>query len=162
MQLYRYNEPLEDDELAFLQRKEGKERQQFYKLIRMAMIVAFVVPFIMTWVNALSGKDNPFSYGYYFASTGIIMLLSGGVVYMVYHNTLQVVQRDISHATKTIELTHISRKQYMAQNNSFHFYLTSPTRLSIEVSEKDYHRLDEGDEVNIEYTTYSKMYLGYF
>jgi hypothetical protein len=50
----------------------------------------------------------------------------------------------------------------MPVNNSYFFYLSSAIKLSIEVEEYDYRRLEKGDEVNIEYTTFSQMYLGYF
>ena len=162
MQLFRYNEPMNEDELAFLQKKENRERKQLYKVVRGSMIACFVIPFILAWFNAIDGKADPFSYTDYFLATGFIMFLCGVVIYIVYHNTLKKIQGEIKEGTKTIELTHITRKQYMPQNKTYYFYLNSPTKLSIDVSELDFRRFEEGDELNIEYTTYSKMYLGYF
>lgn len=61
-----------------------------------------------------------------------------------------------------IEKTHITEKKYMPQNDSYYFYLDSPTKLSIEVSQDDYRKLDIGDEINIEFGRYSKEYFGYY
>jgi hypothetical protein len=50
----------------------------------------------------------------------------------------------------------------MPQTNSCFFYLDSPVKLSVEVSPQYFERLSAGDELNIEYATYSKAYFGYF
>lgn len=162
MQVFRYNEPMNEHELGFLQKKEEKERTQFTKLVRIVMIVSFVVPFIVAWLRATNNDHDPFSYGTYFSGVGLLMGIGALILFPAYSRTLGILQRDIRKGTKTVELTHVTRKQYMQQNNTYHFYLNSPNKLSIEVSEIDYHSLGEGDELNIEYTTYSKMYLGYF
>ena len=162
LELIRYNEPLETDELAFLCKKEDKERKQFYKVIRVFMIFCFVLPYIVAWFRAAEGTENPFSYATYFLGVIFLLLFSGVAVYIGYHRTLKQIQADIRDRTKTIERTHILRRQYMPHNNSYYFYIDSSTKLSIEVSEPDYHRLDDGDELSIEYTTHSKLYLGYF
>ncbi len=162
MQLFRYNEPMNGHELGFLQRKEEKERKQFTKLVRILMIICFVIPFIIAWLKATNNERDPFSYSSYFFGVGLLLLICAVILYPAYTYTLGKLQRDIGTGTKTIELTHITRKQYMPQNNTYHFYLNSPNKLSIEVSENDFHRMAEGDELNIEYTTVSKMYLGYF
>lgn len=98
----------------------------------------------------------------YFAGVFFLMCFSSGILYLVYRYSLQKLQYDVKHTTKTIELTRITRKQYMPQNNTFYFYLDSPHKLSIEVSELYFRKLDQGDEVNIEYSTYARLYLGYY
>jgi hypothetical protein len=162
LQLYRYNEPLEKEELAFLLKKEVKERKQFYKLIRVLMVFCFVCPFIIGWFRALNDVPDPFSYLFYFSSVLFLTCFSGFAVYMGYSISLRRVQEDLRIGTKTIEQTTITRRQYVPHNNTYYFYLSSPNKLSIEVKVDDYHTMKDGDELSIEYTTYSKMYLGYF
>ena len=162
MQLVRYNEPLEAEELSFLKKKEQKERGQYYKLIKWLMIFSFLCPFVIAWLQAMEGMENPFSYRSYFVGVFYLMCFSGGGTYFVYYFNLRKVQSDIHHKTKTIERAHITRKQFMPHNNTYHFYIDAPSRLSIEVTAIDFNRLDKGDELSIEYTTYSKIYLGYF
>lgn len=162
LQLLRHNEPLDADEVAFLRRKEERERKQFYKLIRRLMLFAFIIPFAMAWFRAAEGDELAFSFARYFFGVFFLLVFTSVVTYIAYHRTLRRVQFDIKHRTKTIESTHITRKQYMPHNNTYYFYLDSPNKLSIEVQEHDYRRMDSGDELSIEYTTYSKQYLGYF
>ncbi len=162
LQQYRHNEPLEEDELAFLQNKLQKESAQFYKIVRILLMFCFACPFLIAWFRAMNDVEDPFSYKYYFGGVLFLMAFSGSIVYVAYYNTLRRVQRDIKKGTKTVERVHITRKQYMPHNNTYYIYLTSPVKLSIEVSVDDYRNMAEGDELNIEYTTYARFYLGYF
>jgi hypothetical protein len=162
MQLIRYNEPLEHEEIAFLQRKEVRERKQFYKVIRVLMLLCFICPFVVAWFRAADGAENPFSYQAYFVGVVFLLCFSGTGVYIAYRRSLHQLHADLRNQTKTVERTHVTRKQFMPHNNTFHFYLDSPNKLSIEVSETDFHNTEQGDELNIEYTTYSRQYLGYF
>lgn len=168
MELVRYNEPLETEELAFLKREEALERRQFFKITKVFMVLSFIIPFVFAWFHAARQTENeavasnPFSYLHYFVGVFFLLAFSGTALYISYKRTLAKVQQDIKHGTKTVEHCNITRKQYMPQVNNYYFYISSPTKLSIEVSEEDYHRLNNGDEVSIEYSTYSKTYLGYF
>lgn len=160
--LIRHNEPLEEEEIVFLSRKELRERKQFYNLIRIVMTLSFVIPFIVAWVRAFDGDEGAFSYLFYFSGVCLLLCFSGLVIFLAYNRTLRRVQADIRKQTKTIENTRIVRKQYMPHNNKYYFYLDSPNKLSIEVKERDYLRFESGDELNIEYTTHAELYLGYF
>ena len=162
VELVKYREALSKDELSFLRNKEGKELKQFFKIVRVFMVLCFVCPFIIAWFRAVEGMENPFSLAYYFMGVTFLACFSGAGIYWGYYHNLRKVQKDISSGTKTIERTYITRKQYIPSNNSFYLYLTSSIKLSIEVNELDFRRLENGDEVNIEYTTFSKLYLGYF
>lgn len=126
------------------------------------MVLCFLVPFLLAWLWALDGAPDPFSVKRYFLGVCMLMLLAGGGIFLAYRRVLHPLRLDLRQGTKTVERVHLTRKVYMLQNNTHHFYLDSPTRLSIEASPEDYARLDEGDEVNIEYTTCSKIYLGYY
>jgi len=161
-EIIRYQEPLSPDELDFLRRKVAQDKRQFYKVLRVLLVLSFVCPFIVAWIRAFIGVPNPFSYGFFFLGVGFLLAFSATTAYVSYYYFLRKVVQDLRANEKIIERAHITGKRYMPQTNSYHFYLDSPTRLSIEVSEPDYKLLKEGDEVNIEYTTVSKMYLGYF
>lgn len=130
--------------------------------MRVLMVMCFICPFAGAWIKALKGDETAFSYFYYFLGVGFLMAFSGVAIYWSYRLHLYKVQQDIKHGTKIIESVHITRKQYMPSTNTYYFYLSSPVKLSIEVSEEDYRSLDKDDEVNIEYTSYSQQYLGYF
>ena len=158
----RYVEPLTNDERSFLTRKEVKERKQFYGGARVIMGICFAVPFAFAWVKALDGSSNPFSPAKYFAGVIFLLGLSGVSGYISYYRTLRKVQIDLRKGVKAVESASVTRKVFMPHDSSFHLYLNSTAHLSIEVSEVDYRRLEEGDEVNIEYTPSAKVYLGYY
>lgn len=162
LELVTYREPLNRDEVSFLRRKEEKDRRQIYRIMRVFLMLCFIVPFIVAWFRAFAGQNNPFSFGYYFLGVLFLACFSFAGIYWGYYHNLRRVQLDLKYRTKTVERTFITRKQYMPANNSYFFYLSSAVKLSIEVEEQDYRRLEKGDEVSIEYTTFSKMYLGYF
>jgi len=162
LDLVKYREPLSTEELSFLRRKEEREKKQLYKIVRVFMILCFICPFIVAWFHAADGQDNPFSFTHYFFGVLFLLCFSAAGIYWGYYHNLRKVQMDIKYGTKTIERAFITRKQYMPISNAYFFYLSSAIKLSIEVAEYDYRRLKDGDEVNIEYTTYSKQYLGYF
>lgn len=126
------------------------------------MIMCFLVAFAGAWYRAAGGVENAFSPLRYFGFTAFLLSLCTLAVWLSYRLYLRKVLWDLKSLTKTIEQSHITRKQYMPQNKSYHFYIDSPNRLSIEVSQDDFYHMDEGDEVSIEYTTHAKIFLGYF
>ena len=89
-------------------------------------------------------------------------MLSLVTTYIAYRTYPRKTQLDIQEKTKTIEKIHIVKKVHIATRDTYHFYIDSKIKLSIEVSHEDYLLLNVGDEVSIEYTTHSREYLGYF
>ncbi|MBA3829577.1 MAG: hypothetical protein H0X33_11620 [Taibaiella sp.] len=158
----RYMEALDNSELSFLIVQEEKERRQYYKVFRFLMFLSFILPFAGSWYKAYDGAPNAFSALKFFTSTAVLLSISAGGTWMSFRINLRKIQWDIKQRTKTIETTQITQKRYMPHNDTYHFYLSSLTKLSIEVTPEDYHRLAEGDEVSIEYTTHACFYLGYF
>lgn len=162
MELVKYLEPLNVEEIAFLQKKEQRDRRSFYRAVRALLIICFLIPFLVAWGGALYGKPNAFSYLRYFTGVAFLLCFAGLCAYISYYHHLRKVQLDLQHRSKTIERTQITEKKFMAMNGIYYFYLNSSVKLSIEVTEDHFHNLEDGDEVNIEYTTYSRQYLGYF
>lgn len=153
---------MEPGELAFLVQKEHRDKKIYYRIFRLLMFCSFLFPFIGSWYRAFEGAPNAFSIPRFFVSTAILLTISITAMLFAYRANLGKVHADIRQRTKTIETTHIMRKQYMHRSDAYYFYLDSPNKMSIQVANADYHRLDVGDEVNIEYYTHSKLYLGYF
>ena len=150
------------EELQFLERKESKERTQYYKVFQMLMVLSFIIPFAGAWYRATDGAPNAFSPSKFFVTASILLFISSFSTYMTYRLNLRKVQLDLRQKTKTIEISHVTRKLQVPTNSTYHLYLDSTIRLSIEVTYEDFVRLDEGDEVCIEYTSNSRQYLGYF
>ena len=157
-----HNELLSPDELRFLVEKDGKETRNFYKAISIFMVICFIIPFAIAWYKAIDGEEYAFSYTSYFLGVGYLLAFLGVGAWFAYRRTLYKIKKDIHHRSKTVERTHITRKQYMPHNHTYYFYLASPNKLSVEVTENDYYMLNDGDELNIEYSTHAKLYFGYF
>ena len=172
---YTYEEPMNESELSFLRQKEEKEKRMFTRTVRNLSVMFIIVPcclgIIMESIKrrqdtpdmaAFRDKQDPHVYLYYFIGMLFLLVLVAIGSYVSYNRTLKQLLRDIRLGNKTIEQTAIYRKQFVESNNTYHFFLRSTFKLSIEVSEEDYSNYDEGDEINIEYSTYSKNYFGYF
>lgn len=157
-----YIEPLSSGELDFLVRKEAKERGLYYKVFSMLMVVSFIVPYVAAWYRVADGAPNAFSYTKFFVAAGILLVISSVATYVSYRFNLRNLQLDIKERSKTIVLSHITRKMYVASNDTYHFYIDSFIKLSIEVSLPDYQQFKEGDEISLEYSTHAHEYLGYF
>lgn len=162
LELQRSTEPLLAEELTFLEKKEAKERAQYYKVYEMLMLLSFIIPFAGAWYRAYDGAPDAFSPVKFFCAAGILLFISTFSTWLTYRINLRKVQLDIKYKTKTIEITTILRKQQFAMSNTYYFYIDSRIKLTIEVSFEDYQRMDEGDEVSIEYATHSHVYFGYF
>lgn len=161
-----YEDKMDSEELSFLKEKRETEAKQFYKVANVLMILCFVIPFLFSWFKAVEGKENEYEIAFmpskYFGGVGFLLVFVGGIMYAVYRRFLHKLEKDIKTRSKTVEHTHIQRKQFMPHDKRYYFYLDSPTKLSIEVSEQDYVNMREGDELSIEYSTNYKFYFGYF
>ncbi|WP_118972783.1 hypothetical protein [Taibaiella koreensis] len=172
---YTYQEPMTDSELSYLKEKEAREKRAFLRTMRTLAVLFVIVPcclgIIMESVKRsqdtpamarLREEQEPRVYLYYVL--GMIFLLLVVIVggYIGYLRNLKPLVKDIRLGNKTIENTGIMRKQHVSSNNTHHFFLRSTFKLSIEVSKEDYALYEEGDEINIEYSTFSKVYFGYF
>ncbi len=172
---YTYEEPMNQAELSFLREKEAKEKPMFFRTIRTLSVLFIIVPcclgIIMESIKRnqdnevmarLREEEDPHVYLYYFVGMLVLLLIVALGGYISYSRTLKRLQKDIRLGLKTVEQTEISRKQFVDSNNTYHFFLRSTFRLSIEVSKEDFAVYEEGDEINIEYSTFSKTYFGYF
>jgi len=172
---YTYEEPMNESELAFLREKEDKERRMLIRTVRNLSIGFIIIPcslgIIMEsikrrddtpYMTRIRDEEDPHVYLYYFCGMVFLLLLVGIASFVSYNRTLKRLMKDIRLGHKTIEQTTISRKQFVESNNTYHFFLSSRAKLSIEVSPDDFNLYVEGDEINIEYSSFSKNYFGYF
>lgn len=157
-----HNELMFTEELDFLIRKDEKDTRLFYGALRVLMIICFIIPFIVAWFRAFNGEKRPFEYGAYFLGVLFLLGFLGLCAWIAYRRVLYKLKMDVKNKMKTIERAKIVRKQYMPHDSKYYFYLDSPNKLSIEVSQKDYYLFGDGDELNIEYSANSKFYFGYF
>lgn len=156
-------ERMEEDELAFLERRYIQESKQFYLGMKWTLLVMMVFPlFVVLFHQCMDKKDglsNREIWIYMQCGTLIlyIFVFLGG-----YLRLLLPYVRDLKTQNKVVEQAMIIDKKFMPQNNSYHFYLNSQHCYSIEVSADIFESLQVQDEICVEYAGHTEIYLGYF
>lgn len=154
-------EPLEEEEILFLQRRCDKESKEFMFAMNVLLKAAVIIPLIAAIFYYLRYEDTKMmlqAFLYALAITTILITIAG---ISSYFRALHSLRNDLKEKTKVIESALITEKKYMALNNTWHFYTNSRVKYSIEVSEDDYHRFEVNDEINLEYAHNSLEYFGY-
>ena len=155
-------EALSNDEINFLSVKQEKERRTFYFGMKLMLIVCLIMPlFVATIIHFEDKPVLSFKEAYWYAQITMVLMFIF-VMMATYTRKLLFINLDLKHQQKMIESVEILQKKFMPQNQSFHFYIKSQIKLSIEVTQNDFLKFVEGDEINIEYSKYSKEYFGYF
>lgn len=165
-------EPMEPAELAFLEKSRKRQSVLFARTLLVLVAIGFIAPVAVGLFLESIRVDHPDSpwipedRGFpvlpYLLGAGVLILLVVLAGYYSYTQTLSKLSRDLREKNKVVEKTEITRKVFMPHNSTFHFYLSSPTRLSIEVEADDYKNFREGDEINLEYSKHARIYFGYF
>lgn len=162
-----YFEVLRPSELAFLRKKAGKEGRLYQRLLQIMLVGAAVFSFAGAWKNIQKGNhivttETIFSWENYFITLVILGTLFFIAIRFSRSGELSQIKKDLRQKTKIIERVTIEKKTFLPHNNTFHFYLNSMQKLSIQVEANDFAVLSEGDEINIEYSTNAGVYFGYF
>ena len=155
-------EPLEEEELQFMNRRYQSEYKVYIFGMRALFAIALIIPFFVILIYYILYDDMSFImqvFGYALCST---LSLCAIAAFASYRRSLYFVKKDLKEQTKLVETTIITEKKYMALNNTWHFYTLSPVKYSIEVNEDDYNRYEVNQEINLEYSRYAKEYFGYF
>ena len=154
---------MEEDELEFIQRKHDKESKAYlYTMNRMLFLTAFIPFFIALFFAIAQTLSWQSLVRIYFTGFAAILVFFGIVATLSYFHKLHKFKMDLKHKTKIVEQVLIKSAQYMPQNNTWHFFIHSIHKVSIEVSEEFFNSYQPNDEINIEYAKYSKEYFGYF
>ncbi len=131
------------------------------------LVGAVIISFAGGWKNIYKeGKvlntETVFSWENYFITLALLSLLFYIAVRFSRSGELSKIQLDLRQKTKIVERVTIEKKTFLPHNNTFHFYLNSAQKLSIQVEQSDFAVLSEGDEINIEYSKNAGVYFGYF
>jgi hypothetical protein len=162
-----YFEVLSASELAFLEKTAGKQNRTYQKILRAMLLGAVIISFGGGWKNIYKeGKvlntETVFSWENYCITLALLCILFYIAIRFSRNGELSKIEQDLRQKTKIIERVTIEKKTFLPHNNTFHFYLNSAQKLSIQVAEADFAILSEGDEINIEYSKNAGVYFGYF
>ncbi len=174
-EIHTYNELLSEAERSYLVRKQDRERKVLLRTVRALAFAAVIVPgglgMLMEYNKrgrdvpawpAPEKEEDPYLFLYYIIGMLFLLSLVMLVALYTYTHSLKKLIKDIREGYKTIERTLITRKQFMPSTQTYHLYLSSRQRLSIEISKEEFDKYEVGDEINIEYSCHSKVYFGHF
>ena len=129
---------------------------------RILFVASFVFSFLGGIYRVREDMPTTFSYVKFLLTLGILLFIVTFSTFMTYWVYLKKVQQDVRDRLKTVEGHRITKKVFVPAKNTYHFYIDSPVKLSIEVTPGDFAKYLEGDEVFIEYASHCKQYFGYF
>lgn len=155
-------EPLEADERGFIQRRYDKESAEYMFAMKCLLWLITLAPVFVALIYYTATGETSTLYRIYFTGLSFLLLFFLLVAWLSYRHKLGKYRRDLDLGQKVIERVSIESARYMPHNNSYHFFIKSTHKRSIEVSEQDFHRLQPGDELSIEYARYCGEYFGYF
>ena len=157
-----YQEPLTEEELGYLTRKEKGDRRQFVQVYRILFLLSLLFSYLGAIYRLQDAGPESFSWTKFLVTWGILLTICTCSTIYIYRLNLRKIQIDLREKTKTIEGHRIQKKLFVPLKNTYHFFIDSAEKLSIQVSALDFANYKEGDEVFIEFASHSKEYFGYF
>jgi len=153
---------MEEDEVAFITKLHAKESRGFMFGLNLMLAAVVLISFIVAMVYYIRFERTDIMLKAFLYALCISIMFFVIVSLLSYKRALLNVRKDLNEKTKIIESCLITEKKFMPLNNTFHFYINSTFKYSIEVDVVDFRRFEVNDEINIEYSTYSREYFGYF
>lgn len=158
-----YNiEPLNEDEIAFLTKKYKKESKAFMLGMNAFLILAVSIPFLVANMEFNEPDEHAQFIERFLNLLAITIIVIGIIGWVIYAQYVGPLKKDLTHLEKVVEHHTIDSSVHLIHRNTYHFYIQSMLKASIEVSEEFFNSHQVGDEINIEYSRYSKEYFGYF
>ncbi len=164
--------PLEKQELEYLVKMKEEDTAGLVKTMKYLVLFIVIICIIAaigmyviirlspdTFVNRGEALPNILVSVLKLALLLLFAVAAGS--YYSYNKTLRKVIKDMRGGEKTIEPCTVIRKFQSPQNDTWHVYITSVVRLSVEVTADEYAMLEEGSKINLEYSPYSKVFFGY-
>ena len=163
---------MEPDELAYLVNKKNDEVARLKKAMvflgAMVVVVCLLVAVGMFTIRKVfpdvykNNEETPpdilatcLMLGGFLAGVMVVAL------FYSYMRTTRKLVNDIASGQKTIEPCIVIRKLYCEHDNTYNVYITSVVRLSVAVTPQEFSAIAEGGKLNIEYSTFSRIYFGY-
>ena len=155
-----FNTELSLEEKIFLQDSYQKNKRRFIKNTLFITCVAFLIA-----ISALFKFDTDTKQVYLnwfvFACVQIVLITIIAISALIaYYNKIHPIKKDYLCNYKLIEVVTITKKVHMKATNTFHFYVLSAFRLSFEVDQDLFDQYEVADELNLELSYYSHLFLG--
>ena len=155
-------EPLEQAEIIFVLRRYQKASKDYMRVMNLILLSSGILPFVIAFMFLLYSADIDLVVQVFIFLLISLLAFFILVAVIFYFQQIYNKYRDAMAKTKTIESCVIIEKKAVPINLTYHFFIDSRVKYSIEVSEEEFDHYQPGDEINIEYTTFDKEYLAHF
>ncbi|HTO14909.1 MAG TPA: hypothetical protein VLZ83_04025 [Edaphocola sp.] len=161
-----FEEEMKEHERNFIKNYVVGYNSGYYKFLKLLLLLSLILTTFVGLVGTFSPIENPLQepfdpFVYIPIAISVILLLFGLVIFAEKVYTYNF-KRDLKHNLKLVVVVDIKEKLYVPLNKSFYFQVNYQKVKSIEVSYEDYKLFEVGDLIHIEFTKYSKTYLGYY
>ena len=155
-----FNTELSLEERTFLQDSYQKNKRRFIKNTLFITCIAFFIAISSLFKFDMESKQVYLNW-FVFACVQIVLIsiivISALIAFII---KIHPLKKDYLCNYKLIEVVTITKKVHMKATNTFHFYVLSAFRLSIEVDQVVFDQYEVDDELNLELSYYSHRFLG--
>ena len=155
-----FNTELSLEEKIFLQDSYQKNKRRFIKNTLFITCVAFLIAISGFFKFDMDTKQVYLNW-FVFACVQIVLITIIAISALIaYYIKIHPIKKDYLCNYKLIEVVTITKKVHMKATNTFHFYVLSAFRLSFEVDQELFDQYEVADELNLELSYYSHLFLG--
>ncbi len=155
-----FNTELSLEEKIFLQDSYQKNKRRFIKNTLFITCVAFLIAISALFKFDMDTKQVYLNW-FVFACVQIVLITIIAISALIaYYIKIHPIKKDYLCNYKLIEVVTITKKVHMKATNTFHFYVLSAFRLSFEVDQDLFDQYEVADELNLELSYYSHLFLG--
>ena len=154
----------DNDEYVFIAKLLQDAKIDVLRVFLLSVVFSVLIPIPISLIyNALKKIPTPeLFFETYLISFLALLFFTLIILFFLFEIRVKNLMKDVKHKLKIIEQVQITQKKYVPFSDTYHFYINSTSKLSIEVSKKTYDSFDVNDELNIEYSKYAKEYFAYF
>lgn len=155
-------EPLEADEKVFIEKKYKRLSKTYMMVMNKMLVACGIIPLLLSLFYFIFSDSKELYVKVFIVGITYMLCFFVFIATIYYFYSLYNPYKDYKYKTKTIERCIVNEKKYMGLNNTYHFYLNSKVKYTIEIDSTYFECMQIGDEINIEYSTYDKELLGYY
>lgn len=155
-------EPLHSHEIALIANLQSKEQKLFKPVWIICTLLMLIVPGLATYGLQFDERRVLPIWKMYVLMQLIALCIFGAIIIFTYARKLMYLNLDLKQKQKILETVTIEKKQFFKQNGSYFFYTSSTVLGSIETTQEEFNRYETGDEITVEFSQYSKTYLGFY
>jgi hypothetical protein len=155
-----FNTELSLEERTFLQDSYQKHKRRFIKNTLFITSIAFFIAISSLFKFDMDTKQVYLNW-FVFACVQIVLITIIAISALIaYYIKIYPIKKDYLCNYKLIEVVTITKKVHMKATNTFHFYVLSAFRLSFEIDQDLFDQYEVADELNLELSYYSHLFLG--